>query len=545
MHSLYYLLTEQHRDEFSPMRCSEQTLSRLLGYFEDVVTENKLHPLVIEGRCLNGDPIRETKRLQALTEVSQRVYLFSCDSKCLRRSWQSPLHSALTTLEEGDDHQIETGPFILVMEARFCGLLASRVVPEEGNGNSQTYDMIWTFDPNVVFTAIEYLMARVSAQKPEERERFQMLVNFCTPHTSSLRFALAFITKVTLLIQRQNELEMATNRISSAISNTLEIEHILQSAVEEVGRALQARRAALVLWQEGSSMPEGMSIYERSEDQNVRDRPAGGQDDRSNGSAAAALRPGPSDIPERLELAPRTPAQSGEHIVTPCSLEVPITYRNKPIGGLLIEDDTAFRSWEDEEVLMVKTVCDQLAVAISHARLFRQIQTQAMTDALTTLFNHRYLQERLDREMRLADRNNQQVSLILLDLDHLKHINDTLGHRSGDMTLCHVSSIMKDTVRDVDVCARYGGEEFVIILPQCDRENAMKVAERLRESIASRPVPKVGQVTASIGVATYPTGAKSKEELVEMADRAMYLAKAAGRNRVRTLAHRNYSGIVR
>jgi diguanylate cyclase (GGDEF)-like protein len=231
--------------------------------------------------------------------------------------------------------------------------------------------------------------------------------------------------------------------------------------------------------------------------------------------------------------------------MTPCSLEVPITYRNKSIGGLLIEDDTAFRSWEDEEVLMVKTVCDQLAVAISHARLFRQIQTQAMTDALTTLFNHRYLQERLDREMRLADRNNQQVSLILLDLDHLKHINDTLGHRSGDVTLCHVSSIMKDTVRDVDVCARYGGEEFVIILPQCDRESAMKVAERLREAIASRPVPKVGQVTASIGVATYPTGAKSKEELVEMADRAMYLAKAAGRNRVRTLAHRNYSGIVR
>jgi len=546
MHSLYYLLTEQHRDEFSPMRCSEQTLSRLLSYFEDVVTENKLHPLVIEGRCLNGDPARETKRLQDLTEVSQRVYLFSCDSKCNYRSWESPLHSALTTLEEGNDHQIETGPFILVMEARFCGLLASRVVPEEGNGNSKTYDMIWTFDPNVVFTAIEYLMARVSAQKPEERERFQMLVNFCTPHTSSLRFALAFITKVTLLIQRQNELEMATNRISSAISNTLEIEHILQSAVEEVGRTLRARRAALVLWQEGSSMPEGMSIYERAENQDVNDRPGGGQGEHPNGNNAdTMLRPGPSGIPERLELAPRTSAENRAHIATPCSLEVPITYRNKPIGGLLIEDDTVFRSWEDEEVLMVKTVCDQLAVAISHARLFRQIHTQAMTDALTTLFNHRYFQERLDREMKLADRNNQQVSLILLDLDRLKHINDTLGHRSGDVTLGHVSSIMKDTVRDVDVCARYGGEEFVIILPQCDRESAMKVAERLREAIASRPVPKVGQVTASIGVATYPTGATTKEELVEMADRAMYLAKAAGRNRVRTLAHRNYSGIVR
>jgi two-component system cell cycle response regulator len=166
-----------------------------------------------------------------------------------------------------------------------------------------------------------------------------------------------------------------------------------------------------------------------------------------------------------------------------------------------------------------------------------------MTDALTKIYNHGYFQDRLDRETKLADRYNQQVSLILMDLDHLKRINDTWGHRSGDLTLCHVASIMKSTVRDVDVCARYGGEEFVIILPQCDRENAMKVAERLREAIASRSVPKVGQVTASIGVATYPTGAKNNEELVEMADRAMYLAKAAGRNRVRTLAHRNYSGI--
>jgi len=227
----------------------------------------------------------------------------------------------------------------------------------------------------------------------------------------------------------------------------------------------------------------------------------------------------------------------------PGALEIPITYRNSVIGVLVVEDDTPNRNWEDEEVLMVKTVSDQLAVAISHARLFRQVQTQAMTDALTGLFNHRYFQERLDREMKLADRNNDQVSLILLDLDHLKRINDTHGHRTGDAALCHAAQIMQSTVREVDICARYGGEEFVIVLPQCGREDAIGVAERLREMIASKPVSKVGQVTASLGVATYPATAKTKEELVEMADRAMYLAKAAGRNRVRTLMHRSYSGI--
>ena len=289
-------------------------------------------------------------------------------------------------------------------------------------------------------------------------------------------------------------------------------------------------------------MPEGMTIYERPEGENESGQSQG--EPTSNGHKSnLTSRPGSSESSENMGLASTESSESPTHIATPCSLEIPITYRNIPIGGLLIEDDTAFRNWEDEEVLMVKTVSDQLSVAIRHARLFRQIQTRAMTDALTTLFNHGSFQERLDRETKLADRNNQQVSLILLDLDHLKRINDTWGHPSGDKALCHVASIMKSTVRDVDICARYGGEEFVIILPQCDRENAMKVAERLREAIASRPVSKVGQVTASIGVATYPTGAKNKEELVEMADRAMYLAKAAGRNRVRTLAHRNYSGI--
>ena len=192
---------------------------------------------------------------------------------------------------------------------------------------------------------------------------------------------------------------------------------------------------------------------------------------------------------------------------------------------------------------MVRTVSDQLAVAISHARLFRHVQTQAMTDSLTGLYNHRYFQERLEREVKLADRNDDKVSLILLDLDHLKRINDSLGHRAGDAALCHVARLMQTTVRGVDVCARYGGEEFVVILPQCDREGAIMVAERLRESIASTPAQKIGQVTASIGVATYPSSARSKEELIEMADRAMYLAKAAGRNRVRTLMHHNYTGV--
>lgn len=555
MHSLYYVLTDQHREELAAVRCNEQTVSRLVRYFEDIVTENKLSALVMEGHCLSREPSREMERLATLATAARRVYLFSCDSECSGRAWRPDAAFRLTTLEERNYHGIETGPFILVMESRFCGLLASCLVPGEMNGHAPAYDMVWTFDPNVVFTALEYLMARVSVQAPQERERFETLVNASTPRTSSLRLALAFTTKVTMLMQRQNELEMATNRISSAISSTLELEPILQSAVEEVGRALKARRAALVLWREGTNMPEGMSIYERPEEPQqygasahvLLAEPEEVAANKRTEEAASALRPSltatTESEPQSRHAKPVPASGIQARLATPGALEVPISYRNNVIGSLQIEDDADFRNWEDEEVLMVKTVSDQLSVAISHARLFRKAQTQAMTDALTGLYNYGYFQDRLDRETKLADRNNAQVSLILLDLDHLKRINDTHGHRCGDVTLCQVASIMKGTVRDVDICARYGGEEFVVILPQCERENAIEVAERLRESIASAPVLKVGQVTASIGVATYPTGAKNKEELVEMADRAMYLAKAAGRNRVRTLAHRSYSGI--
>jgi diguanylate cyclase (GGDEF)-like protein len=553
MNSLYYMLIDQHREEFSPVRCNEQTASRLARYFEDIVTENKISALVIEGRCLNGDLLRETGRLARLVASSRRTYLFCCNSGCNERTWDPRPTFKLTDLDEGDSHTIETGPFILVMEPRFCGLLASsRVVDDRTRTNG--YEVIWTFDPNVVFTAIEYLMARINVQKPQERERFETLVNSCTPRSSSLKLALAFTTKVTMLMQRQTELEMATNRISSAISSTLELEAVLQSAVEEVGRALNARRAAVVLWQEGTNMPEGMSVYERPESPDADckndDIPfehavqnfasADKSTDRSADKIDSAKLCGDS----RDEASQKAALESSDRrLAMPGTLEVPISYRNTVIGVLVIEDDRNSRNWEDEEMLMVKTVSDQLSVAISHARLFQRVQTQAMTDALTGLYNHGYFQERLDRETKLADRNNDQVSLILLDLDHLKRINDTHGHRSGDAALCHVASIMQSTVREVDVCARYGGEEFVVILPQCDRESAIEVAERLRQSIASSPLSRSEPITASIGVATYPSGAKNKEELIEMADRAMYLAKAAGRNRVRTLAHRSYSGV--
>src|SRR5215469_1521710 len=276
MYSLFYVLSNQHRDDFAPFRCNGQTVSRLVRYFEDVVTENKLSALVIEGHCLDGDGVRDAERLAKLSGAARHLYLFSCDRTCKTRTWTPEKSPTLTELEEREYHSIETGPFILVMDSRFSGLLASYAVDDGDNHGKATYELVWTFDPNVVFTAIEYLMARVSVQKPWERSRFETLLNTCTPHSSSIRMALTFTTKLAKLMQRQNELEMAINSISSAISSTLEIESILQSAAEEVGRAMKVRRAAIDLWTDRSETTESLSVYERE------GRPSGPRTEAAN-----------------------------------------------------------------------------------------------------------------------------------------------------------------------------------------------------------------------------------------------------------------------
>jgi two-component system, cell cycle response regulator len=550
MHSLSSVLHRQRADDFAPMPCNGQTVGRLARYFEDVVVENGLQALVIAGRCLDGEPTRESKRLAKICATARHVYLFSCDSTCPDRTRNLEKITNLTSLEEPNFHSIEPGPFVLVMDARFSGLLASYPIPHAPEHAGKGYEMIWTFDPNVVFTAVEYLMARIGVQQPDERGRLESLLNTCATRASSTRMALSFTTKLAMLLQRQNDLETAISSIGSAISSTFELDTILQSAVEEVGRALRVRQATLVLWDEQTKKPEKVNVYERSD--SARSSPTSGSvssnghhpDSRGTdsthsvtGNPGGSVRAGNHDVDHQTRCSgnPDPNLSDSTELAIPRPLEIPITYRNTVTGLLSVEDDTAGRQWESEEILMIRTASDQLAVAISNARLFSTIQTQAVTDALTTLYNRRYFRERLNREINLADRNRNEVSLILLDLDRLKRVNDTFGHPAGDSCLVHVAATMKTSVRNTDICARYGGEEFVVILPQCKRDDALIVAEHLREAISQTPVPKVGQVTASIGVASYPAMASTADELVEMADRAMYLAKSSGRNQVRTL----------
>jgi diguanylate cyclase (GGDEF)-like protein len=158
-------------------------------------------------------------------------------------------------------------------------------------------------------------------------------------------------------------------------------------------------------------------------------------------------------------------------------------------------------------------------------------------DGLTGLHNHRCFQENLANELLRSQRFRYKVSLLMIDIDHFKSFNDQYGHPQGDSTLREVSRIIKKTIRAYDVPARYGGEEFAVVLPYADHDQALRVAERMRKAVMACPFPGRSarerlEVTVSIGVATYPANARTKAELIDRADQALYLAKSEGRNRV-------------
>ncbi len=189
----------------------------------------------------------------------------------------------------------------------------------------------------------------------------------------------------------------------------------------------------------------------------------------------------------------------------------------------------------ESETDFLSTFAQQIELAITIADLFEKVKAQAVTDGLTGLYNRRYFEEYLKKEVTRAKRINQPFSIIGLDLDFLKKINDKYGHAYGDLAIKTIADVLKSNARSIDTAARMGGEEFNIILPGVKSDGAMIAAERIRKAIENTNLEKIGNITASIGVATFLEHSDNIDEILELTDQAMYLSKRNGRNRV-TLA---------
>ncbi|MHB1135729.1 MAG: GGDEF domain-containing protein [Coriobacteriia bacterium] len=208
------------------------------------------------------------------------------------------------------------------------------------------------------------------------------------------------------------------------------------------------------------------------------------------------------------------------------------------ISVIFCAEEPTMAELRREDRVVLQAVASELVVAVENSRLYRLTKRLSITDELTDLYNYRFLQQRLDDEIHRAERYDKRLSFLMLDIDDFKRVNDTHGHRVGDQVLAEVSSLLKSTVREVDIVARYGGEEFSVILPETDAPGAFIVAEKIREAIALHRFSDadgepVVHVTISIGLASFPSHASDKEALLRAADDAVYHAKATGKDRVR------------
>ncbi len=186
---------------------------------------------------------------------------------------------------------------------------------------------------------------------------------------------------------------------------------------------------------------------------------------------------------------------------------------------------------------LLNAVGKQIALALANLNLLRQLNDLSIRDGLTGIFNRRYLEDALDREIRRAGRNANSVSVIMLDVDHFKKFNDTYGHEAGDALLVELGALLKSFVRAEDIPCRYGGEEFTVILPGATLDVAARRAEELRIMARNtlkitHRAEKIGGVTLSLGVASFPDHALAQDALMRLADQALYQAKQAGRDRV-------------
>lgn len=205
------------------------------------------------------------------------------------------------------------------------------------------------------------------------------------------------------------------------------------------------------------------------------------------------------------------------------------------IVGIFVLSSHECNVYSEKDLELLEPVVEHLGLSLEKHFLFQKVLTLSQTDELTGLGNRRHLQWELDKELRRAERYDRELSLLMVDIDHFKNINDNFGHLAGDQVLRELADLLIDSMRDIDLCARYGGEEFVVILPETGIGGAVVAASKIRESVERHEFSAGGsihRITVSIGVAVYPHHTTLPEKLLGYADAALYRAKQEGRNRV-------------
>ncbi|MDD3800965.1 sensor domain-containing diguanylate cyclase [Desulfuromonas thiophila] len=333
------------------------------------------------------------------------------------------------------------------------------------------------------------------------------------------------------MLHRRNEELQTLVQIGKTLTSTLDIEELTNIIIEKANLLFKSRAWSLLFLDEASQELVFDVVVSEVAPQLKGQRLALGQ-----GIAGyVALQRQPLLVAD-VRRDPRFCAAMDRLTGFPtCSvLCVPVQIQGQLLGVMQLVNGPGDPSFNDNDMQLLATIADYVAIGISNARNFSRVHELVITDDLTGLFNARYFDDLLTTEISRAHRFGEPLSLVFMDLDHFKWVNDRHGHLVGSRMLAEIGQLLKNRIRAVDFGARYGGDEFVLILPQTGKTGAFELVSQLRQRIrehvllADNGTPV--QVTASFGIASLPEDADNKIDLIRLADNRMYRVKETSRD---------------
>lgn len=454
---------------------------------------------------------------------------------------------SLPTVPSGTVGRVELGEGMEAFVSEIQGQNAGIAVIARPEGAAGFRTSIWIIVVIIgllVATALGYALARLLArplQRLAEGAREVASGNFDTHvdaggqgDVAQLAEAFNEMTQhlrgyVGELERSRDELRRGLDRLGETLSSTHDLGGMFAVILDTAAITLQAKAGAVYLLSPSGrdlrlEVARGYQAPERAS-LKVGEGIAG----RSAAGVSVLL---PS---ERDPVSPSRPVEPA----APTAIAVPLIRGDRTMGVLALYGRSIPEPFEQEDVSTLGSFAAQASVAVENVLLHKEAQRLSITDGLTGVWNRRYLQLTLTKEIERGQRFGRPLSVLMMDIDHFKNVNDAHGHQVGDEVLVELTRRAMSTIRgQIDALARYGGEEFVVVLPETPSDGARVVADKIRAVIRHRPFVEEGNtsvpLTVSIGVASFPEDGATADELIRAADLAMYQAKEAGRDRVET-----------